>query len=230
MKLLVSGAGHRQLFSAPLHEPRHDDVSLLAGASAWPPCAGTACSRRGDSPAVRRVPVPVVEHPAAGRPRRLLRRAHQVDEVLESLAGLGPTLFAQLVRPAGALGAVIGRERVCSSFPSVADTIDGDIVDCPADFMTRPIHAGAEPDGMPPRDWNGGAGAPRRRINAKAEPQIDAWLKTQPRSRCHSGRRCSRRRPGSAGRRSGRVRAMIRLIRQNLAAMPTPRSLGGPLR
>jgi 2-polyprenyl-6-methoxyphenol hydroxylase-like FAD-dependent oxidoreductase len=44
MKLLVYGAGVLgSLFAARLHEAGHD-VSLLARASAWPPCAGTACS------------------------------------------------------------------------------------------------------------------------------------------------------------------------------------------
>jgi 2-dehydropantoate 2-reductase len=43
----------------------------------------------GDSPAVKRVPVPVVEHPAGGYNLiAVFVCTHQVDAVLESLAGL----------------------------------------------------------------------------------------------------------------------------------------------
>ena len=67
MKLLVYGAGVTgSLFSVRLHEAGHD-VSLLARGERL------AALRRhgvqlaeGDGPAVRRVPVPVVEHPAVG--------------------------------------------------------------------------------------------------------------------------------------------------------------------
>src|SRR5258708_11236904 len=66
--LLVSGGGVTgTLFPARLHEAGHDDVSLLARGERL------AALRRhgvqlaeGDSPAIRRVPVPVVEHPAGG--------------------------------------------------------------------------------------------------------------------------------------------------------------------
>ena len=68
MKLLVYGSGVTgSLFSARLHEAGHDDVSLLARGERL-----AALRRHGaqlaeaDSPAVRRVPVPVVEHPCAG--------------------------------------------------------------------------------------------------------------------------------------------------------------------
>lgn len=66
MKLLVYGAGVTgTLFASRLHEAGLD-VSLLARGER------TAALRRhgvqlaeGDSPTVRRVPVPVVDHPAA---------------------------------------------------------------------------------------------------------------------------------------------------------------------
>ncbi len=70
MKLLVYGAGVTgSLFSARLHEAGHD-VSLLARGERL-----AALRRYGvqlaeaDSPAVRRVPVPVVDHPADQRER-----------------------------------------------------------------------------------------------------------------------------------------------------------------
>src|SRR6202047_4059192 len=95
MKLLVYGAGVTgSLFSARLHEAGHD-VSLLARGERL-----AALRRHGvqlaeaDSPAVRRVPVPVVEHPAGGYDLiAVFVRAHQADAVLESLAGLGAHLL-----------------------------------------------------------------------------------------------------------------------------------------
>ncbi|MEU9406701.1 hypothetical protein AB0E08_13560 [Streptomyces sp. NPDC048281] len=47
---------------------------------------------------VRRVPVPVVEHPASGYDlTAVLVRTHQVDSVLKSLAGFeGDVLFRQI--------------------------------------------------------------------------------------------------------------------------------------
>jgi 2-dehydropantoate 2-reductase len=113
----VYGAGLPAACSPPpLHEAGHDDVSLLARGERL------AALRRhgvqlaeGDSPAVRQVPVPVVEHPADGYDlTAVFVCTHQVDAVVESLAGLeGDVLFA-LSWAAGPepLGAVIGPERV----------------------------------------------------------------------------------------------------------------------
>jgi len=79
------------------------------------------------------------------------------------------------------LGAVIGRERVLLSFPTAAGTMDGDVVRYrPASFMTRrvPMPAG-EPDGRAtPRLERIVRAFRTAGINAKAEPQMDAWLKT----------------------------------------------------
>src|ERR1700722_266368 len=112
--LLVSGAGVPARFSpARLHEAGHD-VSLLArgGRLAALREHGVQLAE-ADSPAVRRVPVPVVEHPADGYDLiAVFVRTHQVDAVLETLADLqGDVLFA-LSWAAGPepLGAVIGRE------------------------------------------------------------------------------------------------------------------------
>jgi 2-dehydropantoate 2-reductase len=81
MKLLVYGAGVLgSLLAARMHEAGHD-VALLARGERL------AALRRhglqfaeGDSPVVRRVPVPVVEHPADGYDLiAVLVRAHQLE-------------------------------------------------------------------------------------------------------------------------------------------------------
>src|SRR3954469_6420882 len=96
MKMLVYGAGVLgSLFAVRMHEAGND-VSLLAR-------GGRLASLRehgvqlaeGDSPVVRRVPVPVVDRPEGGYDLiTVFVRAHQVDAVLESLAGTeGDVLF-----------------------------------------------------------------------------------------------------------------------------------------
>lgn len=76
------------LFAARMHEAGHD-VSLLARGERL-----TALRRQGvqlaeaDGP-VKRVPVPVIEHPDSGYDLiTVFVRTHQVDAVLESLAGV----------------------------------------------------------------------------------------------------------------------------------------------
>jgi 2-dehydropantoate 2-reductase len=96
MRLLVYGAGVTgSLFSARLHESGHD-ISLLARGERLAALRQHGVQvAEGDSPAIRRVPVPVVEHPA-GRYDLIavFVRTHQVDAVLEPLAGLeGDVLF-----------------------------------------------------------------------------------------------------------------------------------------
>jgi 2-dehydropantoate 2-reductase len=203
MKLLVYGAGVTgSLFSVRLHEAGHD-VSLLARGERL------AALRRhgvqlaeGKSPAVRRVPVPVVEHPAAGYDLiAVFVRAHQVDAVLESLAGLEGDVLFMLNWAAGPepLGTVIGRERVLLGFPTAAGTMDGDVVRYrPASVMTRrfPMPIG-EPDGhATPRLERIVRALRTAGINAKAEPQMDAWLKTHA---AYCGASCAARRPPTAG-------------------------------
>jgi 2-dehydropantoate 2-reductase len=172
MKLLVYGAGVTgSLFSVRLHEAGHD-VSLLARGERL------AALRRhgvqlaeGDSPVVGRVPVPVVERPD-GRYDLIavFVRAHQVDAVLESLAGLEGDVLFLLNWAAGPepLGTVIGQERVLLGFPTAAGTMDGDVV----------------------RDWNGSCG---RSAPPGSTPRPSRrWMpgsRRTPRSWCHSGRR-----------------------------------------
>jgi 2-dehydropantoate 2-reductase len=136
------------------------------------------------SPAVRRVPVPVVEHPAGAYDLiAVFVRTHQADAVLESLADLEADVLFALNWAAGPepLGAVIGHERVLLSFPTNAGTMDVDVVRYrPANFMTHrvPMPVG-EPDGRAtPRLERIVRAFRTAGINAKAEPQMDAWLKT----------------------------------------------------
>jgi len=230
MKLLVYGAGVTgSLFAVRLHEAGHD-VSLLARGERL------AALRRhgvqlaaGDGPAVRRVPVPVVEHPAGGYDLiAVFVRAHQVDTVLETLAGLEGDVLFMLNWAAGPepLGTVIGRERVLLGFPTAAGTMDGDVVRYrPASFMTRrfPLPIG-EPDGRAtPRLGRIVRALRAAGINAKAEPQMDAWLKTHAAFAVPLGQAViAAGGPGALADDPDAVRAMIRLMRQNLAALPTP--------
>ena len=230
MKLLVYGAGVTgSLFSVRLHEAGHD-VSLLARGERL-----AALRRHGvqlaeqDSPAVTRVPVPVVEHPAGGYDLiAVFVRAHQVDAVLESLAGIEGDVLFMLNWAAGAqpLGAAIGPERVLLGFPTAAGTMDGDVVRYRATgFITRrvPMPIG-EPDGR---------STPRLElivrtlhtagINTKAEPRMDAWLKTHAAFAVPLGQAVAAAGgPIALADDPAAVRDMLRLMRQNLAALPTP--------
>jgi 2-dehydropantoate 2-reductase len=230
VKLLVYGAGVTgSLFSARLHEAGHD-VSLLARGERL------AALRRhgvqlaeGYSPAVRRVPVPVVERPAGGYDlTAVFVRTHQVDAVLESLAGLeGDVLFAvNWAAGPEPLGAVIGHERVLLSFPTDGGTMDGDVVRYrPASFITRrvPMPVG-EPDGRStPRLERIVRALRTAGINAKAEPRMDAWLKTHAAFVVPLGQAVlAAGGPRALADDPDAIRGMIRLMRQNLAAMPTP--------
>ncbi len=116
MKVLVYGAGVTgTLLSVRLHDAGYD-VSLLARGERL-----AALRERGvllaeeDSAAVRRVSLPVVEHPAGGYDLiAVLVRTHQVDAVLESLVGIDGDVLFLLNWAAGPepLGALIGLERL----------------------------------------------------------------------------------------------------------------------
>src|ERR1700722_12875631 len=230
VKLLVYGAGVTgSLFAARLHEAGLD-VSLLArGERLAAPRRHVVQFAEGDSPAVRRVPVPVVDQPAGGYDLiAVFVRAHQVDAVLESLAGLEGDVLFLLNWAAGPepLGTVIGRERVLLGFPTAAGTMDGDVVRYrPASFLTRrfPMPIGA-PDGRAtPRLERIVRALRTAAINARAEPQMDAWLKTHAALAVPLGQAVlAAGGPRALAGDPDAVRAMIRLMRQNLAAMPTP--------
>jgi 2-dehydropantoate 2-reductase len=230
MKLLVYGAGVLgSLFSARLHEAGHD-VSLLARGERL-----AALRRHGvqlaeaDNPAVRQVLVPVVEHPAGGYDLiAVFVRTHQVDAVLESLAGLDGDVLFLLNWAAGAepLGAVIGHDRVLLGFPAAGGTMDGDVVRYRAtSLITRrvPMPIG-EPDGSSTPRLDRIVRALRTAgINTKAEPRMDAWLKTHAAFAVPLGQAVlAKGGPVALADDPDAVRAMVGLIRQNLAAMPTP--------
>jgi 2-dehydropantoate 2-reductase len=230
MKLLVYGAGVTgSLLSTRMHEAGHD-VSLLARGERL------AALRRhgvrlaeGDSLAVRRVPVPVVEHPAAGYDLvAVLVRTHQVGAVLESLAGLDGDVLFLLNWAAGAqpLGAVIGPERVLLGFPTLGGTMDGDVVRYRAtNFVTRRVAMPiGEPDGRTtPRLERIVTAFRTAGINARTGPKMDAWLTTHAAFEVPLGQAVrAAGGPVALADDPDGVRAMLRLMRQNLAALPTP--------
>ncbi|MGW8575609.1 ketopantoate reductase family protein [Streptomyces niveus] len=235
MKLLVYGAGVLgSLFSARLHEAGHD-VSLLARGERLASLRrhGVQLAEAG-SPDVGRVPVPVVEHPAGGYDlTAVFVRTHQVDAVLESLAGLEGDVLFLLNWAAGAepLGAVIGRERVLLGFGTAGGTMEGDVVRYRApNFITRRVATPiGEPDGRTTprlerivREFRAAG------INAKAEPKMDAWLKTHAAFEVPLGQAVhSAGGPVALADDPDAVRGMLRLMRQNLAGMPTPPVPGG---
>ncbi|GAA4234751.1 hypothetical protein GCM10022254_40370 [Actinomadura meridiana] len=230
MKLLVYGAGVLgSLFAARMYEAGHD-VSLLArgGRLAVLRRDGVRLAE-GDSPDVRRVPVPVVERPDGEYGLvTVFVRTHQVDAVLESLAGLdGDVLFLHnWAAGAQPLGAAIGHERVLLGFPTSAGTMDGDVVRYRrTTLITRRVAMPiGEPDGRTtPRlerivETFRAAG-----INAKAEPRMDAWLKTHAAFEVPLGQAVHLAGgPVKLAADPDAVRGMLHLMRQNLAAMATP--------
>ncbi|MFF7249356.1 ketopantoate reductase family protein [Embleya sp. NPDC008237] len=230
MKLLVYGAGVLgSLFAARLHEAGHD-VALLARGKRL-----AALRRHGvqlaeaDSPAVRRVPVPVVEHPTGGYDLiAVFVRTHQVDAVLDSLAGLeGDVLFLHSwAAGPEPLGAVIGHERVLLGFGTAGGTMDGDVVRYRAtNFMTRRVAMPiGEPDGRTtPRLERIVRTFRTTGINAKTEPKMDAWLKTHAAFEVPLGQAVhTAGGPVALADDPDAVRGMLHLMRRNLAAMPTP--------
>lgn len=230
MKLLVYGAGVLgSLFAARMHEAGHD-VSLLARGERL-----TALRRHGvqlaeeDSPAVHRIPVPVVEHPDGTYDLiTVFVRTHQVDAVLESLVDVqGDVLFLHnWAAGAQPLAAVIGPERVLLGFPAAGGTMDGDVVRYrKTTFITSRVAMPiGEPDGsVTPRlerivETFRAAG-----INAKAEPRMDVWLETHAAFEVPLGQAVyAAGGPKALAADPGAVRDMLHLMRRNLVAMATP--------
>ncbi|MEU9749842.1 ketopantoate reductase family protein [Streptomyces niveus] len=235
MKLLVYGAGVLgSLFSARLHEAGHD-VSLLARGERLASLRrhGVQLAEAG-SPDVRRVSLPVVEHPAGGYDlTAVFVRTHQVDAVLASLAGLEGDVLFLLNWAAGAepLGAVIGDERVLLGFGTAGGTMEGDVVRYRApNFITRRVATPiGEPDGRTtPRLERIVREFRTAGINAKAEPKMDAWLKTHAAFEVPLGQAVhAAGGPVALADDPDAVRGMLRIMRQNLAALPTPPVPGG---
>ncbi|MEU5269689.1 2-dehydropantoate 2-reductase N-terminal domain-containing protein [Streptomyces hygroscopicus] len=230
MKLLVYGAGVcGSLFAARMHQAGHD-VSLLARGERL-----TALRRQGvrlaeeDGPAVKRVPVPVIEHPDGGYDLiTVFVRTHQVDTVLETLAGVPGDVLFLLNWAAGpqTLGAVIGQQRVLLGFPTTGGTMDGDVVRYrKSNAITRRVAMPiGEPDGRTtPRLERIVETFRTAGINAKAEPRMDAWLRTHAAFEVPLGQAIhAAGGPAALADAPDAVRGMLHLIRHNLAAMDTP--------
>ncbi|AZS89041.1 ketopantoate reductase family protein [Streptomyces griseoviridis] len=229
MKLLVYGAGVLgSLFAARLHEAGHD-VSLLARGERLAALrrSGVLLAEEG-RPGVRRIPVPVVEDPAGGYDLvAVFVRTHQVDTVLESLAGLGGDVLFLLAWAGGAepLGAGIGAGRVLLGFPADGGTRDGDVVRrrAPSLLTRRVAIPVGEPDGRVTPRLERVVGAFRAAgINARPESRMDAWLTTHAAFTVPLGQAAyAAGGPAALADDPDAVRAMLHLMRRNLAALPT---------
>lgn len=229
MKLLVYGAGVcGSLFAARMHEAGHD-VSLLARGRRL-----TALRRQGvqlaeENGPVRSVPVAVTEHPGDRYDLiTVLVRTHQVDAVMESLADVQGDVLFLLNWAAGpeALGAVLGHERVLLGFPMTGGTMDGDVVRYrKTNVVTRRVAIPVgEPDGRTTPRVERIVGTFRTAgINAKAEAHMGAWLRTHAAFEVPLGQAVhAAGGPVALSDDPAAVRSMLRLMRQNLAAMETP--------
>lgn len=229
MKLLVYGAGVcGSLFAARMHEAGHD-VSLLARGERLTALRREAVRLAEEDGPVKRVPVPVTERPDGEYDLiTVFVRTHQVDAVLESLAGVQGDVLFLFNWAAGpqTLGAVIGHERVLLGFPTTGGTMDGDVVrHRRTTFVTRRVAMPiGEPDGRTtPRlirivETFRAAG-----INAKSEPRMDAWLRTHAAFAAPLGQAVhAAGGPVALADTPDAVRGMLRLMRQNFAAMKTP--------
>ena len=237
MKVLVYGAGVLgSLYSARLFEAGHD-VSIVARGERLASLLehGVQLSEVG-STATRSVLVPAVERPAGSFDLILVFvRSHQVAAVLESISMIeGPVLF--LLNWAGGpepLAAAIGRERVLLGFPNQGGTMEGEVVryrrpSALTRLVAMPI---GEPDG---RD------SPRRDgilrmfraagFAAKAEPRMDAWLRTHAAFEVPLGLAVhAAGGPDALADDPTAVRDMLGAMRHNLAALetrPVPRAFG----
>lgn len=229
MRILVYGAGVLgSLHAARLHERGHDVTLVARGARL------TAVHEQGvqlgedDSPTIRSVPVHVVERPAGAWDLILVFvRAHQIDAVLDSIAGIdGDALFLlNWAAGPGPLGSVIGAERVLLGFPTLGGTMDGEVVRYrPASTLTRLIT-------MPIGETDGRTTPRLERLlqtfrsagfRAKAEPRMDAWLKTHAAFEVPLGQAVhTAGGPDALASDREAIRRMVHLMRRNLATMPT---------
>ncbi|GLY03103.1 2-dehydropantoate 2-reductase N-terminal domain-containing protein [Actinoplanes sp. NBRC 101535] len=234
MRVLVYGAGVLgSLFAARLHEAGQDVTLLARGARLAALREHGVRIAEGDRPEVRSLPIPLTDEAElrAGGDYDLtivFVRAHQVDAVLATLAATtGDVLFA--LNWAGgpeALGAVIGDERVLLGFGITGGTMDGDVVRArPAGALTRrvPMPVG-EPDGRStPRLERVVHTLRAAGIKAKPEPRMAAWLTTHAAFEVPLGQAVhAAGGPRALAADPVAVRAMIRGIRQSLAALPGP--------
>ncbi|MEP7762536.1 2-dehydropantoate 2-reductase N-terminal domain-containing protein [Sanguibacter sp. 25GB23B1] len=237
MRVLVYGAGVLgSILAVRMHEAGLDVTLVARGARLATIRDRGVLIAEGDHGAVRSVPVPVVDSPAGDWNLILvLVRTHQVDEVLPSLAGTtGDVLFLlNWAAGPGPLVEILGKDRVLLGFPVLGGVMDGDVVRYrAASRLTRllpmPI---SEPDGRTtPRleriiEMFGAAG-----LDAKAEPRIDAWLRTHAAFEVPLGLAVhAAGGPEALADDRAAVRAMVREIRRSLGGMPNP-TVPGPFR
>ncbi|MGW4733455.1 ketopantoate reductase family protein [Streptomyces shenzhenensis] len=155
-------------------------------------------------------------------------RTHQVDAVLESLAGVRGDVLFLLNWAVGPemLGAVIGHERVLLGFPATGGTMDGDVVRYRrTNFITRRVAMPiGEPDGRTtPRLERIVETFRTAGINARAEPRMGAWLRTHAAFEVPLGQAVhAAGGPVVLADDPDAVRGMLHLMRHNLAALETP--------
>jgi 2-dehydropantoate 2-reductase len=228
MKILVYGAGViGSLLAARLYEAGHD-VSLLARGERLAALREHGIQlAEGKSSTIRQVPVPAVERPAGPYDLiAVLVRAHQVDAVLETIAGHDGDVLFLLNWAAGPepLGAAIGQKRVLLGFPANGGTMDGDVVRYVAtSLLTRMVSMPiGEPNGLiTPRLEQIVQTFRSAGIRAKTEPRIDAWLKTHAAFEVPLGQAVhAAGGPDALAGDTDAIRNMIRLMRHNFAAMP----------
>jgi 2-dehydropantoate 2-reductase len=231
MKVLVYGAGVTGSQCAIRLQEGGHDVSLVARGerlSVLRRDGGVKIAAHG-SPDIKLVPVPLVEDPTGIYDFiAVCVCAHQVDALLKPIAGLqGDVLFMHnWAAGPGPLGAVIGWDRVLLGSATSGGTMVGDVVRHPASsFVTRRVAIPlGEPNGRTTPRLEGIVKAFRTSgINAKAEPQMDAWLKTHAAFAVPLGQAVNAAGgPAALAADSDALRATVGEIRQSLAAMPTP--------
>ncbi|GAA2670295.1 MULTISPECIES: ketopantoate reductase family protein [Actinosynnema] len=230
MKLLVYGAGALgSLFAARLHDAGHD-VSLLArGARLAELRAHGLRLVEEDRHDVRSAPVRVVDRPEDGYELIIvLVRAHQVRAALESLTHVDGDVLVLANWAAGPepLSAVIGRDRLLLGFPTAGGRLVDGVLRHRADswitrLVTVPI---SEPDGrVTPRLERTLRLFREIGMDAKAEPQVDAWLTTHAAVEVPLGQAVDAAGgPAALAGDRAAVRELVHTMRRNLAATAVP--------
>jgi len=238
MKVLVYGAGViGSRYASGLFDAGVDVTLLARGARLDVLRTRGLLMAEGDDGPIRSVPVPIVDSPNYGNWDLILVavRSHQIAAVLESLAGVGGDVMFLQNWAAGPepLHEILGRDRVLLGFPNQGGVMDGDVVryrraSAATRLVSMPI---GEPDGQTtPRLERVVALFRTAGFAAKAEPRMDAWLRTHAAFEVPLGLAVHAvGGPDALAERPTAVRVMVDEIRLNLAAMPNP-TVPGPFR